>query len=117
MRIKRFVIALSLLSISISPLASCEPIKELTKQELFSIYSDKIKDLHIPYINTDKIKYDALPKMKNKSLKGKIIYLSILVIGLILLVLTGGNILFYMFISLVLFGILRSLYYFIIEKI
>ncbi len=59
MRIKRFVIALSLLSISISPLASCEPIKELTKQELFSIYSDKIKDLHIPYINTDKIKYDA----------------------------------------------------------
>ncbi|HPN37225.1 MAG TPA: CDP-diacylglycerol--serine O-phosphatidyltransferase [Melioribacteraceae bacterium] len=73
--------------------------------------------LLLSFLMVSKIKYDALPKMKNKSLKGKIIYLSILVIGLILLVLTGGNILFYMFISLVLFGILRSLYYFIIEKI
>jgi CDP-diacylglycerol--serine O-phosphatidyltransferase len=73
--------------------------------------------LLLSFLMVSKVRYNALPKMKNTSLKGKIIYLSILVIGLILLVLTGGNILFYMFISLVLFGILRSLYYFIIEKI
>ncbi len=73
--------------------------------------------LLLSFLMVSKVKYNALPKMKNKSLKGKIIYLAILVIGLILLVLTGGNILFYMFISLVLFGILRSLYYFFVDKI
>lgn len=71
----------------------------------------------LSFLMVSKVKYNALPKMKDKSFKEKIIYLTILVLGLILLVLTGGHILFYMFISLVLFGIFRSLYYFLTNKI
>lgn len=72
--------------------------------------------LLLSFLMVSKIRYNSLPKMKDKSLKEKIIYLIFLVIGLLLLILTGGHILFYMFISLVLFGILRNLYYFFNNK-
>jgi len=68
--------------------------------------------LLLSFLMVSNIRYDALPKMKNKSLKDKLIYLGILMTGLILLILTSGNILFYLFISLVLFGIFRSIYFF-----
>ncbi len=72
--------------------------------------------LLLSFLMVSKIRYNSLPKMKDKSLKVKIIYLIFLVIALLLLILTGGHILFYMFISLVLFGILRNLYYFFNNK-
>ncbi len=72
--------------------------------------------LLLSYLMVSKIRYNALPKLKNKSVPEKIIYLSILIIGLILLVATNGKILFFVFISLVLFGIFRSFYYLLINS-
>ncbi|MFH0735401.1 MAG: CDP-diacylglycerol--serine O-phosphatidyltransferase [bacterium] len=72
--------------------------------------------LLLSFLMVSNVKYETLPNLKNKSLRDKLIYLGVLIAGLILLVATNGKILFYIFISLVLFGIFRSLYNFLLNS-
>ncbi len=60
-----------------------------------------------------KIRYNALPKLKDRNLREKILLFFILLLTLILALLTDGAIFFYIFLSIVLFGILRHLYFII----
>ncbi len=70
----------------------------------------------LSFLMVSKIRYNALPKLKNRKLKEKIFLFVILIIALLLAIITNGEILFYIFISIVLFGILRQIFYLIIGK-
>ncbi len=63
-----------------------------------------------------KIRYNALPKLKDKKFTKKIFYFIILSIALIFAIITNGQILFYIFITIILFGILRQFYNLIFTK-
>ena len=63
-----------------------------------------------------KIRYNALPKLKNRKLKQKILFFIILIVALILVIMTNGQILFYIFLSIILFGIFRQVYYLVLGK-
>ena len=60
-----------------------------------------------------KIRYNALPKMKDKNFKQKILFIATLLVALVLTFLTDGVIVFFIFLGMVLFGVLRALYYLI----
>jgi len=53
------------------------------------------------------IKYSAFPKLNKTSLRGKPIYLVFTILGLVLIFLTDGTALFYIFLGIVLFGVFR----------
>lgn len=55
------------------------------------------------------IKYSAFPKLNKTTLRGKPIYLLLAIVGLVLIFLTDGTALFYVFLGIVLFGIFRHL--------
>lgn len=56
-----------------------------------------------------KIRYNALPKLKEKNIKQKLIYIAILILGIILTILSKGDIVFFIFLGIVLFGIFRAI--------
>ena len=62
------------------------------------------------------IRYNALPKLRDKNLKWKIYLFAVLLIALILSILTNGEILFYIFFGIVVFGILRYLFNLVVKK-
>lgn len=53
------------------------------------------------------IKYSAFPKLNKTTLRGKPIYLLLTIVGLVLTFITDGTALFYIFLGIVLFGIIR----------
>lgn len=55
------------------------------------------------------IKYSAFPKLNKTTLRGKPIYLLFTIVSLVLIFLTDGTALFYVFLGIVLFGIFRHL--------
>ncbi len=63
-----------------------------------------------------RIRYNALPKLRNKSVRDKFFLFSSLIIILILAIISSGEILFYFIIGIVLFGIFRKLYYVVLNK-
>jgi CDP-diacylglycerol---serine O-phosphatidyltransferase len=63
-----------------------------------------------------KIRYNALPKIKDRNFKQKLIYIAILTLALVLTILTDGVIVFFIFLGIVLFGVIRALYYLIINQ-
>ncbi len=63
-----------------------------------------------------KIRYNAFPKLRKKDIKQKIYLFAILIVALILAIVTNGEILFYIFIGIVLFGIFRKIYYLVLNK-
>ncbi|MFA3783222.1 CDP-diacylglycerol--serine O-phosphatidyltransferase [Melioribacteraceae bacterium 4301-Me] len=69
----------------------------------------------LSFLMVTKIKYSALPKLKNKNLKEKVILFFILLFTLILALITNGIIFFYIFISVILFGIIRHIYFLIFQ--
>jgi len=63
-----------------------------------------------------KIRYNALPKMKDKNFKQKILFIATLLVALVLTFLTDGVIVFFIFLGMVLFGVIRALYYLIADS-
>jgi CDP-diacylglycerol--serine O-phosphatidyltransferase len=57
-----------------------------------------------------KIRYNALPKLRKKDYKQKIYLFGIILTALVLAIVTNGEILFYIFLGVVLFGVLRKIY-------
>lgn len=104
------------------------PLSAITISTLVITYYEqgKIKEpyniLFLPlviilsFLMVSKIRYNAFPKLKDRKLKEKVFLFFILIIALILAIITNGEILFYIFLSFVLFGILRQIFYLIIGK-
>jgi len=63
-----------------------------------------------------KIRYNALPKLRSKNFRHKVILFVTLIVILILAIISSGEILFYILLGIVLFGILRKFYYLILNK-
>ncbi len=63
-----------------------------------------------------KIKYDTIPSLSIKGVKEKPAASIFLLLAFVLTVITKGKALFYIFMIVVLYGILRHLYYFLINK-
>jgi hypothetical protein len=62
------------------------------------------------------IRYNALPKLRDKKLKWKVYLFAVLLIALLLSIWTNGEILFYIFFGIVAFGILRYLFNLFVKK-
>ncbi len=62
------------------------------------------------------IKYDTLPKFTLKGIKSKPFHFGFVVLSIILLILTSGKALFYIFVFIILFGIFRHIYFLISKK-
>lgn len=72
--------------------------------------------LLLSFLMVSKIPYSALPKLKDKKLKVKFFLFITLIVTLVLAIITNGEIIFYIFLSIVLFGIFRQIYFTIIPK-
>lgn len=66
--------------------------------------------LLLSFLMVSKIRYNALPKLKDKSIKQKLIYILVLLVGIILTILSKGYIAFFIFLGVILFGIVRAIY-------
>lgn len=60
-----------------------------------------------------RIRYSALPKLKDRKFKEKIFLFTLLIVALILTIITNGQILFFIFLSIIFFGIIRHIFYLI----
>jgi CDP-diacylglycerol---serine O-phosphatidyltransferase len=63
-----------------------------------------------------RIKYDTLPKFNLQGLKTKPLQVSFVIAAVIILIITSGKALFYLFAIMILFGIFRHTYYFFVKK-
>lgn len=72
--------------------------------------------LGLAALMVSKIRYNALPKMKDKNSKQKALYILTLSAALVLTILTDGVIVFFIFLGLVLFGVFRALFYIVTNK-
>ncbi len=98
------------------------PLQAITNSFfIISFYKDgaieaPFNDLVIPiiillsFLMVSKIRYNALPKIKDKNLGKRFAYLFILIAALVLAYITDGIILFYIFMALILFGIFRHIF-------
>lgn len=95
---------------------------------IYSYYKDK--EIVEPYnyfvfplvivlslLMVSKIKYRALPKLSSNKLVKKISLFVLLIIILLLAIMTNGKFLFYLFLSIILFGIFRHIYLIIFPKV
>lgn len=65
--------------------------------------------LLVSFAMISNIKYSAFPKLNKTTLRGKPIYLALTILGLILIFITDGSALFYIFLGIILFGIFRHI--------
>lgn len=72
--------------------------------------------LVLSFLMVSKIRYNALPKLRDKNFREKIFLFGVLLIALALAIITNGEILFFIFLAIVLFGILRHLLLLILKK-
>ncbi len=62
------------------------------------------------------IKYDTLPKFSLNGIKDKPFHFGFVILSLIILILTSGKALFFIFVFIILFGIFRHLFYLLAKK-
>lgn len=72
--------------------------------------------ISLSYLMVCNMKYDALPKPKIEVIKKRPVFFLFVLVGLIFLIATSGKGAFYIFISFVLFGILRHVYYQVFQQ-
>ncbi len=63
-----------------------------------------------------RIRYNAIPKLKDRKFKEKIFLFIILIIALILTILTNGQVLLFILLAIISFGVLRHFYYLLTGK-
>jgi CDP-diacylglycerol---serine O-phosphatidyltransferase len=82
-------------------------------------YSDFIIPMVIvlSFLMVSKIRYDTVPKPSLKEIKRKPFAYLFILASIILLIITSGKALFYIFVFIILFGIFRHLYYRFFNKI
>lgn len=72
--------------------------------------------LLLSLLMVSKIKYDTLPSISVKGFREKPAASSFVILGLIALIATKGKALFYIFAIILLFGILRHVYYLLLQR-
>ncbi len=94
----------------------------LAYYKMDSGFSLPYKDFIIPivlvlsYLMVSKIKYDTFPKFTPKGIKEKPFHFIFIVAAVVILAITRGQALFYIFVFIILFGIFRHIYYYIAKK-
>ncbi|MCL5031084.1 MAG: CDP-diacylglycerol--serine O-phosphatidyltransferase [Bacteroidetes bacterium] len=63
------------------------------------------------------IKYDTLPKFTIKGMKEKPFQFGFVILSIVILILTSGKALFFIFVFIILFGIFRHLFYLLAKKV
>ena len=71
----------------------------------------------LSYLMVSKIKYDTVPKLTPKGIKEKPYHFIFIILAAIILILTAGKALIYIFVFFILFGIFRHLFYSFKKKI
>jgi CDP-diacylglycerol---serine O-phosphatidyltransferase len=66
--------------------------------------------LLLALLMVSKIRYNAFPNFKDRKLKEKLLGLTVVIIALILSIVTNGEVLFLIFLGIVIFGVLRHFY-------
>lgn len=95
---------------------------------IFSYYKDgkiiePFSSLVIPLIiilsllMVSRIRYSALSNLKDRKIKEKVFLFGLLLIALVLTIITNGQILFFIFAAIILFGILRHLFFVLTGKV
>ncbi len=72
--------------------------------------------LLVSFLMISTIKYDTLPKFNKKGIKEKPVQFIFVILSIIVLIITSGKALFYIFILIILFGIFRHIYYLLSKK-
>jgi CDP-diacylglycerol---serine O-phosphatidyltransferase len=70
----------------------------------------------LSFLMVSKIRYNALPKLKNKNMKEKVFLFGILMLALILAIVTNGAIVFFILLGIIFFGIIRWFVMLIFKK-
>jgi CDP-diacylglycerol--serine O-phosphatidyltransferase len=70
----------------------------------------------LSYLMVSKIKYDTIPKPSKEEIKAKPLQFVFIILALILIIITSGKALFFIFVFIILFGIFRHLFGFIIKQ-
>ena len=70
----------------------------------------------LSFLMVSTIKYDTLPKFTMKGIKEKPVHFGFVLICVILLIVTSGKALFYIFVFIILFGIFRHLFYILAKR-
>jgi CDP-diacylglycerol--serine O-phosphatidyltransferase len=70
----------------------------------------------LSFLMVSRIKYDTLPKFTLKGIKARPYHFVFVVLSIILLIITSGKALFYIFVFIILFGIFRNIFYSISKK-
>lgn len=89
-----------------------------TKAGFAEFYSNLIIPIVIilSLLMVSKIKYDTIPSLNTQSIKEKPFTVLFLVIAVIFSVTTDGKAIFFLFVFVILFGIVRHLYFLIIQR-
>jgi CDP-diacylglycerol--serine O-phosphatidyltransferase len=94
----------------------------LTYYQIGSGYQEPYASFIIPlvivlsFLMVSRIKYDTLPKFTLKGIKARPYHFVFVVLSIILLIITSGKALFYIFVFIILFGIFRNIFYSISKK-
>ncbi len=72
--------------------------------------------LLVSFLMISTIKYDTLPKFNKKGIKEKPVQFIFVILSIIVLIITSGQALFYIFILIILFGIFRHIFYLLSKK-
>ncbi len=70
----------------------------------------------LSFLMVSTIKYDTLPKFSLKGIKEKPFHFGFVLACIIILIVTSGKALFYIFVFIILFGIFRHLFYILAKK-
>ena len=72
--------------------------------------------LALSFLMVSTIKYDTLPKLSIKGIKEKPAHFVFVLLCIVLLIVTSGRALFYIFVFIILFGIFRHLFYLLAKR-
>lgn len=70
----------------------------------------------LAFLMVSRIKYDTLPKPSKSSFKEKPFHFGFIFIALVILTITSGEALFYIFMSVIIFGVIRQVYNMLFRK-
>jgi len=72
--------------------------------------------LILSFLMVSRVKYDTIPKPSIKGIKNKPFHYIFIIAAIILLIITSGKALFYIFVFIIVFGIFRYIYTIISKK-
>ena len=90
----------------------------VSKTGFSEVASDSVMPLVfvLSYLMISRIKYDTMPKFSLNEIKKRLFLIIIIIAGIVVLLITSGKALFYIFVLYILFGIFRHIFYSLSKK-